>query len=178
MESMFVPGKMVEVPEIPYTENVVLKPSETALLIVDMQNDFVKPGGSLVVPSANDTIPHIWKILNYARENKVHIAFMQDTHFEGDKEWNIWPEHCKNESWGWKIIEELTPGENELVCVKNRYDAFYETWLDHFLSRTWKVKNLIITGTVSNICVLHTAASAGMRWMHVIMATRANTGLR
>jgi nicotinamidase-related amidase len=42
--------------------------------------------------------------------------------------------------------------------------------LDHFLSHVWRVKNVVIVGTVSNICVLHTAASAGLRWFHVVMA--------
>jgi nicotinamidase-related amidase len=56
-----------------------------------------------------------------------------------------------------------------LVCQKNRYDAFYGSWLDHFVSHVWRVENLVIVGTVSNICVLHTAASAGLRYFHIVV---------
>jgi CRP/FNR family transcriptional regulator len=56
-----------------------------------------------------------------------------------------------------------------LICRKNRYDGFCGTWLEHFLSHVWRVHDLIIVGTVSNICVLHTAASAGLRNLQVVV---------
>jgi len=49
--------------------------------------------------------------------------------------------------------------------------------LDHFLSHVWRVKNVIIVGTVSNICVLHTAASAGQRWFRVLLAADSISAL-
>jgi nicotinamidase-related amidase len=97
------------------------------------------------------------------------VAFTQDTHFEGDLEWEIWPEHCRQGSWGWEIIDDLKPRSGELVCPKNRYDGFYGTWLEHYLNRVWQVEHLIIVGTVANICVAHTAASAGLRWFHMVI---------
>lgn len=169
MSFKFVPGKNVEVPEITYAKNLVLPAGKTALLIVDMQNDFVKPDGNLVVPAASDSISNIRKLLDSARKMGVHVAYTQDTHFEGDREWQIWPEHCRRGSWGWQIIDELQPQQQEIVCEKNRYDGFYGTWLEHFLSRVWQVQHLVITGTVSNICVAHTAASAGLRWFHIVV---------
>lgn len=169
MNVPFIPGKTVLVPEIPYHDGVTLRAAETALIIVDMQNDFVKDGGSLVVPAASQTVSGIGKLLDEARNKGVHVAFTQDTQVEGDPEWKIWPQHCRINSWGWKIIEELSPLENELVCPKNRYDGFYGSWLGHFLGNIWRVRNLVIVGTVSNICVLHTAASAGLRWYHIVV---------
>ena len=44
----------------------------------------------------------------------------------------------------------------------------YDTALEHYLSRVWQVEHLILVGTVSNICVGQTAASAGLRWFQVI----------
>ncbi|MGD9347765.1 MAG: isochorismatase family cysteine hydrolase [Candidatus Aminicenantes bacterium] len=164
-----LPGKNVEVPEIPYKDRIVLSAKNSALIIVDMQNDFVKPGGNLMVPAAAATIPRIQKLLRSAREAQVPIAYTQDTTFEGDPEFDIWPEHCKIHTWGWDIIPELEPQKGDLVCQKSRYDGFYGTWLEHFLSYVWEVKHLIIVGTVSNICVLHTAAAAGLRWFHVVV---------
>lgn len=119
--------------------------------------------------AAEQTVPNIQKLLEKGRQANVHIAYTQDTHFKGDREWEIWPEHCRRESWGWQIIDELKPQKNDRICEKNRYDGFYGTWLEHFLSRVWKVEHLAIVGTVSNICVLHTAASAGLRWFHIVI---------
>ena len=169
MSFSFVPEKKVEVPEISYKPNIKLPASQTVLIIVDMQNDFVKPDGNLVVPAALETVPRIQNLLESARKTDVKVAYTQDTMFEGDPEWEIWPKHCLINTWGWEIIEELKPRPEDLVCMKNRYDGFYGTWLEHFLSFVWKRKNLVIVGTVSNICVLHTAASAGLRWYHVII---------
>lgn len=168
MAYKFIPGKTVEVPEIQYTNNVVLPARKTALLVVDMQNDFAHPDGSLFVAAARDTITEIEKLVDSARKMGVHVAFTQDTHFIGDREWEIWPKHCEKDSWGWRIIEELQPDRQEMVFQKNRYDGFYGTALEHYLSRIWQTEHLVVVGTVSNICVAHTAASAGLRWFHVV----------
>ncbi len=72
-------------------------------------------------------------------------------------------------TWGWEFIPELKPQPNELICPKNRYDGFYGTWLDHFLSHVWRVSHLVLAGTVANICVLHTGASAGLRGFNIVI---------
>ncbi len=169
MSINFIPEKQVKVPEIPFKESLELPASKTALVVVDMQNDFVKKGGSLVVEAASETLPRIQALLARARRAGVRVAFTQDTHLEGTPEWETWPEHVEKGTWGWEIIEELQPQKNEPVCRKPRYDAFYASNLDHYLSRLWNVEHLIIVGTVANICVLHTAASAGLRWFHIVM---------
>jgi nicotinamidase-related amidase len=177
MSIPLIPGKNVEIPEIPYKDEVNLPAQNTAMIIVDMQNDFVKPEGNLVVPAAATTVPYIQKLLQSARETNIPIAYTQDTAFEGDPEFDIWPEHCKINTWGWEIIPELRPQPDDLICQKNRYDGFYGTWLEHFLSYVWKVKHLVIVGTVSNICVLHTAAAAGLRWFHVVIPANGISAL-
>jgi nicotinamidase-related amidase len=158
----------IEVPEYEIHEEVRVDPTKTALIVGDMQNDFVKEGGSLVVPGAEATIPRIQDLLTLARESGMKVVFVQDTHNEGDPEWEIWPEHVREGSWGWQIVDELAPREDEAVIRKPRYDAFYGTPLDHFL-RLWNVDTLILCGTVANICVHYTAASAAHRWFEVII---------
>ena len=169
MDFNYIPGKTVEVPEIPYKDQVELPVDDSAVLVIDMQNDFVKPDGKLVVPAASETVPRIQQVLDAARSKGVRIAYTQDTQVEGDPEFDIWPKHCLKGTWGWQIIDELEPQPEDLICRKNRYDGFYGTWLDHFLSNIWQVQHVVIMGTVSNICVAHTAASAGIRWYHVVM---------
>ena len=169
MSFNFVPEGNVEIPELKFENQVSLNPENTAVIVVDMQNDFVKDGGSLLVDAAKETIKNINSLIEEARKKKVRVVYTQDTHFDGDKEWEIWPIHCKRGSDGWKIIDELKPAGGEMVFEKNRYDGFYETQLEHYLSHVWGIKKLVIVGTVSSICVLHTAASAGLRWYNLIV---------
>ena len=166
---METPGQTVEVPEIPWKTRVEIPARNSAVIVVDMQNDFVKEGGSLVVPAAAATLEKVQTLLAGARRAGVHIAYTQDSHAEGDPEWDIWPRHCEFNSWGWQIVAELAPQKEDLVCQKSRYDGFYGTPLEHFLTNVWQVRHLVIVGTVSSICVLHTAASAGLRWFSVVL---------
>jgi nicotinamidase-related amidase len=169
MSPQTIPPKMVEVPEIPFKDQVWLPADRTAVIIVDMQNDFVKPGGALVVPDAAATVPNIQQLLSSARDHHLRVAYTQDSQIENDKEFAVFPRHCVMGSLGWEIIDELRPQAEDLISPKNRYDGFYESWLEHFLSHVWRVENLVIVGTVANICVLHTAASAGLRYYNVIV---------
>ena len=168
--------RTVEVPQYEVHGEVRLDPAKTALIVVDMQNDFVKEGGSLVVPDAEGTIPAIRGLLSLARESGMKVVFSQDTHTEEDPEWDIWPSHAREGSWGWEIVDELKPREGELVIRKVRYDAFYGTHLEHFL-RIWGTRTLVICGTVANICVHYTAASAALRWFDVVIPKDATSAL-
>jgi nicotinamidase-related amidase len=159
---------MVEVPGYEVQSDVRVDPSRTALIIGDMQNDFVTESGTLVVPSAEGTVPAIRNLLELARESGMRVVFVQDTHRDGDPEWEIWGEHCREGSWGWKVVDGLAPREDEVTIRKPRYDAFYGTQLEHML-RVWGVDTLVICGTVANICVHYTASSAAMRWFNVIV---------
>ncbi len=169
-------ARTVEVPEYEIHDQVRVDPGRTALIVVDMQNDFVKEGGSLVVPDAEGTIPAMQSLLALARGSGMRVIFTQDTHGEDDPEWAIWPEHVREDSWGWQIVDELEPQDGELVIRKVRYDAFYGTHLDHFL-RLWGVDTLIVCGTVASICVHYTAASAALRWYDVVVPRDATSAL-
>ena len=92
----------IEVPGYEFSEEIRVDLAKTALIVVDMQNDFVKEGGSLVVPDAEATIPNIKGLLDLARGSGMKVVYSQDTHDEGDPEWEIWPEHVRIGSWGWQ----------------------------------------------------------------------------
>jgi nicotinamidase-related amidase len=169
-------SRMIEVPQYHLHEKVHLSPARAALVVVDMQNDFVRPGGSLCVPDAEATIPAISRLLGLARAHDMHVVYSQDTHRDGDPEWQIWPEHAREGTWGWQIVDALAPAESETVLRKVRYDAFYSTPLDHQL-RVWGVDTLVICGTLANICVQYTAASAALRWYNVVIPRDAVSAL-
>lgn len=160
--------KTVEVPDYQVHKRVALDPASTALVIIDMQNDFVRDEGTLQVPDAPSTVPAIRRLLDLARASGMRVAFSQDTHDPGDPEFAIWPAHALRGSWGGEMIDELAPIEGELVVRKVRYDAFYGTELDHMLN-LWNIKTIVLCGTVANICVHYTAASAALRWYDVVI---------
>jgi nicotinamidase-related amidase len=169
-------GKLVEVPDYSLATSVSIDPRRTALLIVDMQRDFVDPRGALAVPDAAATVPVIRRLLDWARASGVAVMYTQDTHREGDPEWRIWPRHAERGTWGWAIVDELAPQPDELVFEKVRYDGFYGTSLDHELRRRG-IDTLVVCGTVASICVHYTAASAGLRWYRVIHPVDALSAL-
>lgn len=166
----------IQVPHYEVHTQVEVDPARTALIVIDMQNDFVSEGGSLLVPDAAATVPVIAGLLELARGSGMHVVFTQDTHREGDPEARIWPAHAQEGSWGWQIVDELVPLQHETILSKVRYDAFYGTPLDHLL-RVWGVTTLILCGTVANICVHYTAASAALRWYEVIIPLDAVSAL-
>ena len=168
--------QLLPVPDIPTHDRVDLDPATTALVVVDMQNDFVTEGGTLVVPDAAATVPAIATLLARARAAGMPVVFTQDTHRDGDPEFAIWPAHALEGSWGWEIVGGLAPRAEETVLRKPRYDGFYGTPLDHLL-RLWGVQTLVICGTVANICVHYTAASAALRWYDVVIPRDAVSAL-
>jgi nicotinamidase-related amidase len=157
-----------DVPPYAVQDEVRIDPARTALIVIDMQNDFVERGGSLLVPDAAATVPAIERLLGIARTSQMRVVYSQDTHQPGDREWHVWPEHCREGSWGWEIVAKLEPGVHDTVLRKTRYDAFYGTPLDDLLQR-WGVDTLIICGTGANTCVHYTAASAALRWYAVVI---------
>ena len=171
-----VPAAQIEVPDYDVQAHVHVDPARTALVVVDMQNDFVREGGGLLVPDAKATIPAIRMLLELARANGVRVVYSQDTHRDGDLEWRIWPEHAREGSWGWEIVDELAPAPDDVVLRKPRYDAFYGTPLNRLL-RLWGVDTLVMCGTVANICVHYTAASAALRWYEVVIPRDAISAL-
>jgi nicotinamidase-related amidase len=169
-------GAVLDVPAYAVEARVEIDPERTALVVVDMQNDFVDPRGHLCVNSAQATVPAIASLLDFARAHGLAVVYTQDWHPPGDPEFALWGEHAIEGTWGAEIVPELAPAAGDLVVRKLRYDAFYGTALDHEL-RQRNIKTLIVTGTVSNICVLHTAGSAALRWFQLVVPIDAVSAL-
>ncbi len=166
----------VTVPEYKIFPKVFLNPRTTALIVVDMQVDFVSPKGKLFVPEAPKTIPAIRGLIAQARKARAPVIFTQDWHRADDPEFSIWPAHAVEGTRGAQVVPELRPMSKDYFIRKRTYDAFFATDLD-LLLRQKNIRNLVITGTVSNICVLHTAGSACLRGYEIIIAADAISSL-
>ena len=171
-------SRPVEVPEYEIADEVIVDPARTALLIIDMQNDFVRADGKLCVPSAEATIPAIAKLRTFAHCHGIPVYYTQDSHYAEDREFEVWGQHVLVGTEGWQIIDQLAPdpGAGDKVFRKDRYDGFFRTNLDQTLKGR-RIDTLIICGTVANICVLYTAASAAIRWYRVILPIDAISAL-
>jgi nicotinamidase-related amidase len=157
----------VDVPEYTIRDRLEFDPSRTALVIVDMQKDFVDEEGALCVPEAAATVPVIGRLIEAFRSRGLQIVYTQDSHGEEDPEFELWGRHVVEGSVGEEIVDELSPLENDLIVKKPRYDAFYETDLDAQL-KARGIDTLVIVGTVANICGHYTAASAALRGYRLI----------
>lgn len=157
---------------LPTLDQVKLDAQRTAVIVVDMQNEFANPKGKLYLPSAQQIIPSIRSLLSKARQKKVTIIYTMDTHYPGDLEFKDWGQHAVKNSWGWEIVDELKPEHGDTIIEKPRFDAFYNTMLDDIL-RARKIENLVVVGTVANICVLATIAGAYMRGYRVYVPVDA-----
>jgi len=153
---------------------------DPALIVVDMQNDFVRVGAPLEVPEARATIPTIARLLARFRQARQPVIF---TRYVADKRYA----HLKPKlSWlklleppvnscvpGFlrqyddvlgeldvaEVIDELAPLPGEIVLDKVYYSAFHETDLEQII-REKRIGSLVVTGTVAEMCVEDTARHA------------------
>ncbi len=133
-----------------------------AVLIVDMLNDFTLDDAPLRVEENRVIIPNIRRLAEDKRKIGVPIVYVCDAHTRNDKEFDIWPKHCVKGTKGAQVVDELKPQQGDFIVEKTTYDGFYNTVLDELL-RGLDIDKLIITGCVSDICILHTASSAVLR---------------
>lgn len=142
----------------------ITSPQATALLIVDMQNDFVLPGAELSTPHAVDIIPSIVTLADACRTNGFPVIYTQEEHRPGLEDFGIEGSfespHCLEGTPGGAIVNGLQPKEQDyIIAPKRRYDAFFGTELD-LLLRCLKVENLLFAGVCTDICVISTVYHA------------------
>lgn len=151
---------------------------QTALILIDLQNDFCHPNGTasrrgtdlqLIKP----VFPQIKKLLKGARKQNIPIIHAISEH-------SVWTDspsqkerlgrtnqsaeftYCEPGSWGAEIYQLFTPLQQEKTVVKHRYSAFYHTDLALIL-RSLHVKHIILVGLYTNVCVDSTARDGYMR---------------
>lgn len=133
-----------------------------AIIATDMLRGFLEKGYPLFIgEKARRIIPNVQKLLKRELVRGSRIFFVCDNHDPDDLEFKMFPPHCIAGTLEAEVISELAkyPGE---IIPKKRYSGFYNTALDQKL-KALKPKKLIICGTLTNICVLHTTADARNR---------------
>jgi nicotinamidase-related amidase len=150
------------------------EPENTAVIVVDCQNDFCHPDGELYAEGSEAAIDGVDDVLTTTYDKGVNKAvFTQDTHQPGDPEFEQWGEHCLDGSWGQAIHQDIAVDPSVCPIVqKDTYDAFYKTPMDEILT-TSEIEQLIICGTLANVCVQETASSASLHGYDVAVVEDA-----
>ena len=148
----------------------------TALIVVDVQNDFAHPSGSLYVSDGESVIPLVNAQVEEALAAGAYVFYTQDWHPPSTphfaKDGGIWPVHCVADSWGARfhpnltvrgpVVRKGTQGEDGYSAFTMRDAASGETTateLDALLHEAG-VTHLVIVGLATDYCVLATALDA------------------
>lgn len=143
-------------------------PARTALLVVDMQNDFVEEGAPLELPEARRILPTLRKVIDAARSHPMPVIYSAHVHRPGGADMGIhrdlFPPVGAGKALvdggrGVEIYPEISPQEGDLVIKKHRYNSFYGTDLEIVL-RGLGVETVVLAGMTTECCVLGTARGA------------------
>ncbi|MEM2373730.1 MAG: nicotinamidase, partial [Thermoproteota archaeon] len=134
---------------------------KSALIIVDVQNDFL-PGGALAVPNGDSVIEPLNRYIELFNKNKLPVFATRDwhpkDHVSFKERGGSWPSHCVQNTRGAQISEKLKLSSNVRIIDKafssdrDSYSGFQETVLDLELRRLG-VRRLFIGGLATDYCV-------------------------
>jgi ureidoacrylate peracid hydrolase len=136
-----------------------LDPRKTALIVVDMVNEFLEPGGNMVLPGGEVLYPPLNQLLDAAHRAHVPVFWTNQWLRPDDALFKKRIPHCLIGTWGAQIVDALHQSPDDIVVPKRRYSAFFRTDLDLYL-RERKIETVIVTGVVTNICVRSTVNDA------------------
>jgi len=156
-----------------------MSPRESALVLIDLANDFLYPGGVIADAGgpeyqkrAQSIIPVLKRLVEAAREAGVLVVYATDEHTPEDSELAKWPPHSmKGTEWS-EVTEELRPQPGDLVIGKTTYSPFVSTNIDAELKKRG-IRRLYITGLHTDCCARHTSGDAFQRGYDLVWITDA-----
>jgi nicotinamidase/pyrazinamidase len=162
---------------------------ETALIVVDMQNDFADPKGSLYVRGGEEVVPLVNREIELARGAGATVVYTQDWHPEHtphfSRDGGIWPVHCVQGTWGaefhpqleveGEVVRKGADGEDGYSGFSTRRPDTGEerpTELEHLL-RQRQVRKVVVAGLATDYCVKETVIDAAERGFEVALLSEA-----
>jgi len=147
-----------------------------ALIVVDVQNDFADPKGSLYVKQAGDILPMVNSEARIAAEAGAFVVYTQDWHPEStphfQKDGGVWPVHCVHDTWGAELhpsLDVIGPTVKKGSNGEDGYSGFtmrdpttgetMPTALEGML-RERGIENVVVVGLATDYCVSSTALDA------------------
>jgi ureidoacrylate peracid hydrolase len=178
--------------------SVAIDPAKTAVVVVDMQNDFGSKGGmfdraGIDISGIQKAIAPTARVLASARRAGIKIVYLKmgyraDLSDLGAPDAPNRARHLRmfavgqtiktpdgeegrvliRDTWGTDIVNELKPQTEDVLVYKHRFSGFYETELDSILKRA-AIKHLIVTGCTTSVCVESTIRDAFFRDYHCVL---------
>jgi ureidoacrylate peracid hydrolase len=166
-----------------------VNPRHTALVIIDMQNDFIADEGLIAregrdVSQAKEMAKHLPELIKTARAAGVFVVFVRNVYTSDHNFYlsDVWLEQaarkraggytripvCEAGSWGGDFYGEVRPQPHDPIVTKHRYSAFYNTDLETIL-RANGIRTVVLTGVVTNVCVETSAREAFVRDYYVVV---------
>ena len=158
-----------------------IDPARTAMIVVDMQNDFVAAGAAMETPAARVMVPKLAGALQICRDAGTRVIYTAHVHRHDGCDMGLFddmhsPIANRNAlvdgTPGVDIYSELAPMPGEHVIKKHRYSGFFGTDLDIIL-REWDIDTVVISGTTTENCCHATARDAMFRNYRVIFLSDA-----
>jgi nicotinamidase-related amidase len=163
-----------------------IEPNKTAMIVVDMQNDFVAPGAPMEVPAGRAMVPTLQRALACCREHGIPVIYTAHVHRLGGCDLGRFADADNARSDvllregqalaegtpGVAIFPEIAPHDGEIVIPKHRYSAFYGTDLEIVL-RGLGVTTVVISGVSTDNCCHATARDALFRDFRVVVLADA-----
>jgi nicotinamidase/pyrazinamidase len=161
----------------------------TALLVVDVQNDFADPAGNLYVAGGDAIIPAINDLVTRAEQRGATVVYTQDwhpgttPHFE--KDGGTWPTHCVADTWGAALHPELHvagPAVRKGTGGEDGYSGFTARDVDtgehkatdlHGILTDRGITRVVVVGLAQDVCVKETALDAQRLGYHTTVVADA-----
>jgi len=161
----------------------VIDPRQTALLVIDMQNYFVKQGHQSEVPLAREIVPNINRLAAELRRRGGHVVWIRNTTADTRESWSNYHDYLQTPERAQRRLKSMEIGEDgyeywhlndirpeDAQVTKKRYSAFLQGSSDierHLRDRG--IDTVLITGTATNICCESSARDAMMLNFKVVM---------
>ncbi|MFC2072134.1 isochorismatase family cysteine hydrolase [Chloroflexota bacterium] len=145
-------------------QNIYINPSNSILVIVDMENEFCKPGGRRYNESSTKIMPGVISaiqgLVERSRSAGIPIIYIQSVRTLKEPEFTVFGHEPVLElgTWAVEIVDELKPYKGDVVIQKFSHDPFYKIDLDNVLQKLVSDPTkyyAVVTGGAINICVYH-----------------------
>ncbi|MFJ7148994.1 cysteine hydrolase family protein [Streptomyces sp. NPDC100445] len=141
--------------------------SKSALIVIDMINTYEHKDADLLIPSVESVVPALAGLLRRARDRGVPVIYVNDNFGE-------WRSHhgeqLERALAGPRadLIEPVKPDDDSLIVLKARHSIFFETPLNYLLTEQG-IDRLVLSGQVTEQCVLYSALDAHIRHFDVVV---------
>jgi nicotinamidase-related amidase len=146
--------------------------SEVAVLVIDMLNTYEHEDADVLARNVADIVDPLAGLISRARErDDVDVIYVNDNYGNFEADFRDVVEAALHGDQP-DLVRPIAPDENCLRLLKVRHSAFYASSLDYLLGRL-DARKLILTGQVTEQCILYTALDAYVRHFSVVVAPDA-----